>query len=307
MSEVPQAPKRRNGGGRGCCAFMFAGFFIGAGLVVFLVAVASGYLPMGLGPDFGFGPGVAVLEIRGELYDERPILEHLEYLAESSDTKALVVRVDSPGGVVTVMEEVYAAITRVKTEKSIPVVASMGTVAASGGYYVCLAADRIYANATSITGSIGAVFEYYNAEPLLTTVGVEHETIDSGPFKSMGSIAEPLSDRQRVLLQGVVDDIESEFVKVVQDERAMTPEKAASLADGRVYTGRQALEVGLVDDLGDLHAAVQYAAAQAGLGEDFRVIRIPHETHIQFRWLDLLGSLSGRYSPSGIVPKYVFK
>lgn len=307
MSEVYQPRAKRSGGGRGCCGFMMLGFLLGVGAVVMVLASVTGYMPGILNRPFGFGPGVAVLDVRGELNDERPILENLERLTDDPNVKALVVRVDSPGGIVTVMEEVYEALIRVKKERSIPVVASMGTVAASGGYFICLAADRIYTNATSLTGSIGAAFEYYNAQELLNRFGVEHLTIESGPFKGAGSMAEPLSERERELLQGVVDDIEATFVAVVEKSRSMSPEKVAAIADGRVFTGRQAVELGLADETGDLHEAVEHAAAEAGLGEDYRVIRIPRETHIQFRWLDWLGSLGTGYSPFGIVPKYVLR
>ena len=131
--------------------------------------------------------------------------------------------------------------------------------------------------------------------------------IDSGPFKGTGSIAEPLTDRQRAQLQDVVDDIRGSFVSAVEDARGMSAEKADALADGRVFTGRQAVDLGLADEIGDLHDAVAHAAAQAGLGNDFRVIRIPRETRIQFRWLDWLGSMGTEYSPLGLVPKYVLR
>lgn len=307
MTEVNQSQVKRSSGGRGCCGPVLLGFLLGVGSVAVLLASITGHMPRFLNRTLGFGPGVAVLDVRGELTDERPILENLEELTENPDTRALVVRVDSPGGIVTVMEEVYAALVRVKREESIPVVASMGTVAASGGYFVCLAADRIYTNATSLTGSIGAAFEYYNAHELLNRVGVEHETIESGPFKSAGSFAEPMTDLQRELIQGVVDDIEEIFVDVVQESRDLSPHEVAAVADGRVFTGRQAVALGLADEIGDLHEAVEYAARQAGLGEDFRVIRIPRETHIQFRWLDWLGSFGTGYSPLGGVPKYVLR
>jgi protease IV len=291
--------------GWGCCLSTAAGFAAGMLAVVLVLVMASGLRPALFSGWFGFGPAVAVLDIRGELLDERPILEALEILVENPSTKALVVRVDSPGGIVTVMEEVFGALRRVKGEKAIPVVASMGTVAASGGYYVCLAADRIYSNASTLTGSIGAALEHYNAQELLSKVGVQHEIIQSGPYKSMGTLAEPLTDGQRAQLQELVDEIESGFVHAIAATRPIPLARAAGLADGRVFTGRQALELGLVDAIGDLHDAVDYAAGQAGLGTDYRVIRMPREKRIRLRWLERLGGLGDGSGPRGVVPKYV--
>lgn len=307
MPDVEQPQTKRSTSSRGCCGFMAFGFLLGVGTVIALFAGVLGYLPDTVSRHIGLGRGVAVLDIRGELLDERPILENLERLVENPDTRALVLRVDSPGGIVTVMEELFAAVRRAKVEQSLPVVASMGAVAASGGYYVCLAADRIYANRTSLTGSIGAALEHYNAQELLSRIGVEHETIVSGPFKSTGSWAETLTPQQRSLLHDVVNDIEASFVTVVEATRGMAPEQARAVADGRIVTGRQAIALGLVDEIGDLHDAVACAAAKAALGPDYRVIRMPRDVPIKFRWLDWLGSFGSGYSPLGLVPKYVLK
>ena len=149
----------------------------------------------------------------------------------------------------------------------------MGSTSASGGYFVCLPADRIFANRSSLTGSIGVLVEFSSARDLLDKLGVKFETVASGEFKAMGSISEPLTEREREHMQGVINDFQSFFVETVSTARHMTVEQVRAMADGQVFTGRQALEMGLVDELGDQEAAINYAASLAGLSGEPRVIR----------------------------------
>ena len=237
-----------------------------------VVAVIGGYFLGRHGLQTEFGPGVGVLEIYGEILDERPILDDLDELAADPDTKAIVVRVDSPGGAITVVEEVYNALERLKKD-GLPIVASMGSTAASGGYFVCLAADRVFANRSTMTGSIGALAEFSSARELLDKLGVKFETVASGEFKAMGSISEPLTDREREHMQGIINDYKDFFVELVSGARHLKPEDVRALADGRVFTGRQAIALGLVDELGDQETAIDYAANLAGIKEDARIIR----------------------------------
>ena len=255
---------------KGCGCSMFAGFVLML-LGAALLAVVAFYLGRH-GSYVEFGPGVGVLEVYGEIADERPVLDQLEQLTDNPDTKAIVVRVDSPGGVITVVEEIYNALQRAKRD-GVPVVASMGATSASGGYFVCLAADRIFANQSSLTGSIGVLVEFSSARDLLEKLGIKFETVASGEFKALGSIAEPLTDRERELMQNVINDFQGFFVETVSTSRRMGTDQVRAIADGRVFTGRQALEAGLVDELGDLDAAVHYAANLAGLSGEPRVIR----------------------------------
>ncbi|MBI4556502.1 MAG: signal peptide peptidase SppA [Candidatus Hydrogenedentes bacterium] len=291
----------------GC--LMAWGFAFSLGLAFFFIACAGllGFI-LGRGnPLMDHGPGVAVLDVRDELLDERRILEDLESLTDDPDTKALVVRVDSPGGVITVVEEIYKDLQRT-AEDGIPVIASMGSTAASGGYYVCLAAQRIYANNSSLTGSIGVLTEYTSASELFQKIGVRLETIKTGEFKGIGSLNEPLTDRQREHLQTVMTDFHEQFMKTVQEERKLSPEKVRELSDGRMFTGRQALELGLVDAVGDLKDAIHCAAEAAGLDTPPRVIRVS-EKHIPFwTFLDRLGAdPASAFMRRGFVPKYLMR
>ncbi len=262
---------------------LLAGMFL-----VFCVAIAL--LIVGLPTVEGLhGPGVAVLEIREELLDERGVIEDIEYLAEHPGAKALVLRVDSPGGVITVAEEVYKALVRVR-EQGMPIIASQGSTAASGAYFVCLAADKIYANDTSLTGSIGVIVEYTSPHQLFDAIGVEFDTIASGTFKTIGSWGEAMSPEQRAHLQALVNKFNDMFVELVAAERNMEIDKVRALADGRLFTGRDALEAGLVDEIGDLHAAILFAAQQAGIEGEPRIITPIEPTPSLFDLIDSVGS-----------------
>ncbi|NIA13036.1 MAG: signal peptide peptidase SppA [Nitrospiraceae bacterium] len=271
-------------------AAAFAGFFVGVS-----------------GMETGYGPGVAVLDINAEMLDEQHVLDQLDDLLANPDTCALVLRVDSPGGVLTVAEEIYNAVKRAE-EKGIPIVASMGSTAASGAYFVCLAADRIFANRSSLTGSIGVMVEYTSPKDLLDRIGIRFDTITSGEFKGMGSWGSKLTERQRLHMQEVVSDFHALFVETVARERDMDLEKAKDLADGRLFTGRQAVEAGLIDEIGDLQQAVLYAARQAGFEEVPRVIRADE---LELSILDVLERFSisfwGRLEQQARAPKFTVR
>lgn len=255
---------------RGCGCSLLAG--CAAILLAALVAAVFGFFWGKHGMRLEFGPGVGVLDVLGEIADERPILDQLDQLTRNPDTKAIVVRVDSPGGAITVVEEIYKALKRADSEGT-PIIASMGSTAASGGYFVCMAADHVFANQSSLTGSIGVLVEFSSARDLLDKLGIKFETVASGEFKALGSIAEPLTDREREHMQNVVNDFHSFFVETVSASRRMTADQVRALADGRVFTGRQALGLGLIDEVGDLDAAVRYAGQLAGIEGKPRIIR----------------------------------
>lgn len=242
-------------------------------LVLALVVGVLGYLA-GVGLFFvERGPGVAVLEVRSSIYDEQPILNQLKQLLENPDTRALVIHVDSPGGVISAVEEVYNALERAKTG-GLPIVASMGALATSGGYFICLPAERVFANRSTITGSIGVLVEYYSIEGLLDKIGVESQTVTSGEYKGLGSWARPLTDAQRQHMQSIVNDFHSFFVKVVSNDRHIDIDRVRQYADGRVFTGGQAVDMGLVDEIGGLNTAIAFAAERAHLKGQPRVIRV---------------------------------
>jgi protease-4 len=218
------------------------------------------------------GGNVGVIELLGPIYDSGRLVRQFEAYGKDKSVKAILFRIDSPGGFVAPSQEIYEAARRVR-EGGKPVVASMGNVAASGGYYAACGADTIMANPGSTTGSIGVVAEFVNLEKLLDNIGVRFETVKSGRFKDTGSPYRDLTADDRAYLQSWIDDAYGQFVDVVARERRMTPEQVRRIADGRVFTGRQAQSLGLVDALGDYHDAVRLAGRMAGIKGEPELVR----------------------------------
>jgi protease-4 len=212
----------------------------------------------------GSGPKIGIVEIEGVIKggDAREVVGKLHELRRDASIKALVVRVDSPGGAVAPSQEIHQAILRARKDKK--VVCSMGTVAASGGYYVAAACDQIFASAGTITGSIGVISEVPHVQKLLDLARVDVDTIKSGAMKDIGSPLRAMSSDERHFLQGFVDNIYEQFLSDVAAARKLDKDKLRALADGRILTGKQAFEAGLVDKLGNFEDAVEAAARLAG-------------------------------------------
>jgi len=257
---------------------------VAAGLAALVVGLAV-LRGEPLGERFSFGNTVAVVEVRGVISDAADTVEALDRLRQHDATVGVVLRVDSPGGAVAPSQEMYDAVWRLRARK--PVVASLGNVAASGGYYVASAADVVVADPGTLTGSIGAIMEVHNVASLAEKLGVSQTVVKSGRFKDVGQPLRPMTDEERVLLQRMVDDVLGQFVDAVARGRGMEAGRVRALADGRVYSGAQAREVGLVDELGGLADATRIVWARAGQAGEPRV------THVRMRsrpwWLDLLG------------------
>lgn len=197
--------------------------------------------------------------------------EKLDAAADDPRVKAVVLRINSPGGAVTASDIMYHDLVRFRKETGKPVIACMMDVAASGAYYLAMGCDRVYAHPTTVTGSIGVIMSLYNATGLVSLIGVKSEAIKSGPNKDIGNPLRPMTDSERALLQGMVDSFYDQFVKVVVAGRRMPEERVRTLADGRVYTGVEAQKLGLVDEVGYLEDALDAAKAMACL-KDARVI-----------------------------------
>ena len=210
------------------------------------------------------GDRVALIKVEGVLIASERIVDEINDYAEDSSVKAIVLRIDSPGGGVVASQEIYNALMNAKREGK-KIVASMGSVAASGGYYIAAAADKIVANPGTLTGSIGVKMEYPNLEKLLEKIGVKEIVVKSGEYKDVGSPFRNISERERKLLQGVIDDVQSQFVEAVATGRGMSLAEVRAIADGRIFTGRQALELKLVDQMGDLAVSIQLAGELAGI------------------------------------------
>ncbi len=232
------------------------------GLLIFVLVTAFASLSGERSP-FSLTDKVGVVTIKGIITDPKPARELLDKYAEDSRIKAVVVRIDSPGGGVAPSQEIFDAVLSLKEKKK--VVASIGSVGASGGYYIACAADRIVANPGSVTGSIGALMHFSNLEELLKKIGLKSSVVKSGKFKDIGSPTREMTAEERKLIQDVIDDIYDQFLEAVSSTRHIPKEKLRPIADGRIFTGRQALKLGLVDELGDQEHAVNLAAGLAGI------------------------------------------
>jgi protease-4 len=230
--------------------------------MVFFAAIYGLGLLRGQNP-LNLGEKVGVIPIEGIIGDAGEIIDQINEFADSNGIRAVVLRIDTPGGSVAPSQEIYQAVRELRKKKK--VVVSMGSVAASGGYLIAVAADRIVANPGTITGSISAVMHYANVEELLKKVGVRSSVIKSGKFKDIGSPVREMTAEERSLIQGIVDDIYDQFVRTVSENRKIPLSKIVQLADGRVFTGRQAKELGLIDDLGGLQDAVLLAGRLSGM------------------------------------------
>lgn len=207
---------------------------------------------------------LALLTLDGLILSSRSYVEKIERYREDKTIRGLVVRVDSPGGGVAPSQEIHQALRRFREEGKV-VVTSMGSVAASGGLYVSLSSNKIYANPGTITGSIGVVLEVGNIEDLLKKVGLRVEVVKSGAHKDLGSPVRPLSPEDRAILQRVIDDAYEQFVRVVAEGRNLPLERVKDFADGRIFTGERARGLGLVDEIGSLEDAIREAGRLAGI------------------------------------------
>lgn len=243
--------------------FLLVSFSI---FTVFVIGVMGMAMWMGRSTDGFDGEAVGVVEIEGAIADARETIESIRQFREDDDIKAIVIRINSPGGAVGPSQEIYREIR--KTIGSKKVVASMGTVAASGGYYIACAADGIVANPGTITGSIGVIMGYTNFRQLLDKIGMVPVVIKSGPYKDTGSPTREMRDDEREILQTIISGIHQQFVTAIAEGRKMDREKVESSADGRVFTGEDAKARGLVDRLGNFEDALEWAGQLGGIEGD---------------------------------------
>ena len=209
---------------------------------------------------------IGVVEVTGPILSSRQVIEHIKEFRKDDAIKAIVIRVDSPGGGVGPSQEIFMELMRTRSVKT--VVASMGSVAASGGYYVAAGTQAIVASPGTITGSIGVIMEHVNLTELVRKIGISPVTIKSGEFKDLGSVFRELGKTEKQLLQQLVDELHQQFVSDMARARDMATEAMAELADGRVYTGQTALNLNLVDRMGNLEDAVALAAELADIDEE---------------------------------------
>jgi protease-4 len=236
-------------------------FFVILGLFLLLI-VASIFLLM-LQKSMPMGDRLALIRIEGIITDSRETTEELKEYVKNPSIKAIVLRIDSPGGAVAPSQEIYEEVRKAVAKKKVLV--SMGSVAASGGYYIASPATRIIANPGTLTGSIGVIMEIPNIEGLMNKLGIKTEVVKSGKHKDIASIFRGIGKEEREILQGVLDNVHTQFIKAVAEGRKMLPSDVEKISDGRVFTGEQALKAGLIDELGNLEDTVQVAAKLSGI------------------------------------------
>ena len=239
--------------------FLF--FLLGAAFLYVASELMGSYFSDGLdGPK----EKIALVEVKGTILDSTDIVRQIRQYRNDDEIKGIILRIDSPGGAVAPSQEIYDEVLKVRADKK-KIYTSMGSLAASGGYYIASASDRIFANPGTLTGSIGVIMAFSNAEQLMSKIGVRAEVIKSGEFKDTGSPLRSMTRKERRYLQSVVDDVHQQFIEAVAKGRNMDIKEAAKFADGRIFTGRKAHEMKLVDDLGGLEFAI------ATLGKDLGI------------------------------------
>lgn len=220
-----------------------------------------------------FGKGkVAVVEVEGPIVSSDRAIEELNKARTDEGVAAVVLRIDSPGGSVGASQEILEAVQLLAKEK--PVVASMGSVAASGGYYIAVGANKLLANAGTITGSIGVRLEHVMLGDLLKWAHIQHETLKSGRLKDLGAFDRPMTAEERAILEAVLAELHHQFKQSVAKARGLTEEEINAIADGRVYTGEQALNLKLVDQLGGFSEAVKLAGELGGIEGEPELVRM---------------------------------
>ncbi len=270
-------------------------------LAVFLVAVSAALRSQDGG---GFGLRVAVVELEGVILDVEDLLRDLKAHRENALVRAVVIRINSPGGVVGPTQELHDALLRLRKAGK-PVVASLGAVAASGGYYTAVAADQIFADPGTLTGSIGVIMQMANLDGLLKKVGVDYVVIKSGQFKDIGNVSRPMTPEERRVLQTLLDDVHGQFIDAVAAGRKLDRAQVVQFSDGRIFSGAQAKGLGMVDELGGLEEAVERATSLAGLPMPPRIIA-PRRRFSVFDLLrsqlgvDLFGSGGARFVSPGL-------
>lgn len=242
---------------------------LGICAVFFALVLALGYFgehyPYGLG-----GEKIGVIKIEGTIVESESTIEKIIKYRKNTGIKAVILRINSPGGVVAPPQEIYQEIKKTSQEK--PVIVSVESVAASGGYYIACAADMIVANPGTLVGSIGVMIPIENIEELLQKVGLKSTIIKSGKYKDIGSMTRPITAEEEAILQELIDDSYNQFVDAVAEGRKMKREAVLELADGRVFTGAQAVKLGLIDKLGNLQDAIDIAAGLVGIEGEPQVV-----------------------------------
>jgi protease-4 len=265
---------------------LLTGFFIlGMMLMFFWIGIA--FFVVSMGRHAGSSPfrvaeadQVGVIELKGIITEADETLARILQFRKSKSIKAVVVRIDSPGGAVGASQEIFSELVRTNREK--PVVASMGSVAASGGYYAAIGAGKIVASPGTLTGSMGVIFKFPNLEEIFQKIGYKDEVVKSGKLKDIGSPSRPLTKEERALLQALLDEVHAQFIRDIAQSRNLPEEEVRKVADGRIFAAETAKELGLIDELGNFNDAVALAAKLAGLDTETPDLVYPEEDELSF-------------------------
>jgi protease-4 len=286
--------------------FLFSIIILSGLATAAIIAVAMMISFKGSGTDFS-GEKVGVVEIAGTISDARPIIDKLKLFRDQEAIKAIVVRIDSPGGAVAPSQEIYREIRKITQEKK--VIASMGAIAASGGYYIAAGADGIVANPGTITGSIGVIMGYTNFQELLHKIGLVPVVIKSGQFKDMGSPAREMTAKERQILQNLIDRIHKQFVTAIAEGRNLDLSQVEPIADGRIFTAEEAIELGLVDRLGNIEDAIKWAGNLGGIKGKVSAVYAKEDKYSLLRYLfeATLETLLSRTTHPTITAEYLYR
>jgi protease-4 len=216
----------------------------------------------------GFGDRIAVVDLDGVIVDPKTVVTQLKKYGDDGSIKAIILHINSPGGGAAASEEIYREVRRVRDEKHKRIVAVIETVGASGAYYVASATNKIYANEASIVGSIGVIAEWYNYADLIKWAKLKQVTLKAGEFKDTGSPTRDMTPAEKAYMQALIDDMHEQFIQNVASGRKVKDSDIKPIADGRVWTGRQALGIKLIDQVADFQAAVQDTARSVGINGD---------------------------------------
>jgi len=266
---------------------------LAAFFVLFVISVFIAHLLLRGSAGFKSGNCVGIVEVKGMLLDSKETIKQLHEFRDDQNIKAVVLRIDSPGGVVGPSQEIYEEVKKLTAKKK--VVASMGSLAASGGYYIAVPTNMIFANPGTVTGSIGVLMKLSNIEGLQGKIGLKTFVLKSGKFKDAGSPLRPMTREERAVMQGVIDSMHGQFIRAVAEGRRLPLETVTGLADGRIYSGEQALKLKLVDKLGNLQDAVAEAGKMAGIKGEPEVIYPPEKKSFLRDLLieEVVGSIGG--------------
>lgn len=240
--------------------------FFGLFILIFFISLLFVFFQK----NIPIGERVALIRVEGPIFDSKNTIDELKEHLKDPSIKAIIMRIDSPGGAVAPSQEIYEEVRKAVTKKKI--VVSMGSVAASGGYYIAAPATRIVANPGTLTGSIGVIMEIPNFSGLMNKLGIKSEVVKSGRHKDIASVFRGIKKEDREILQNVLDNVHDQFILGVAEGRKMLREDVRKIADGRIFTGEQALKVGLIDEIGNLEDAVKVAGKLSGIKGEPEVV-----------------------------------